>query len=205
MGLCFLWSKQWFADWFYPVNGRPCVLCFLRVVMDPSLTEQLVLSVLLMIFCPFPEPWRTWKIIPLSSPPWDPSTTSFHSVWRGCLGWPHQDHLKAPYSCSTSRGCRWGVFILVIPAVSLQCGCVYFWFQELGVSFRSVCSVWNWHSGTDIDINSVKEACCNNSRISSRIYIYIYIFFLQCLTDLFLAFKSLRKVLWIYSLLVMSV
>lgn len=163
--------------------------------MDVCLVEQSALRVLLMIFCLFPEPWRTWKIIPLYSPPWDPSTTSFHSEWRGCLGWLHQDHLTAPYRCSTSRGCRSGVLILVILAV--QSGPVLllipgvgnfiqFWPLVLKLTF------WNWHK------------LHKGSLLSPLYYLFqnIYIYILQCWTDLFLFCKSLRKVLWIYSLLI---
>lgn len=157
--------------------------------MGPSLAEHFALSVLLMIFCLFPELWRTWKIIPLSSPPWDPSTTSFHSEWRECLGWLHLDLLKAPYRCSTSRGCRWGVLILVIPAAPLQCGHVLLLILGIG----NFIQFWNWHK-------QIKEASCHHSGIFSRIYL---IFF--TVSVLFLFCKSLRKVLWIYSLLVISV
>lgn len=165
--------------------------------MDPCLAEQLALSVLLMNFCPFPEPWRTWKIIPLSSPPWDPSTTSFHSVWRGCLGWLHQDHLRAPYRCNTSRGCRWGVLTLVIPAVSLQSGPVLLLVPGVG-NFIQIwwfflkLTFWNWHQ---LSKGSLLSPLHNLSRI--------YLIFFT-VSDLFLFCKSLRKVFWIYSLVVIS-
>lgn len=111
------------ADWFpvcFPYVSSLWIIWIQRIT-TVLLWECVILNVLLITFCVSPEPWRTWKIIPLSSPPWDPSTTSFHSAWRGCLGWPHRDRLKAPCRFSTSRGCRWGVLSLAMPAASLHC------------------------------------------------------------------------------------
>lgn len=151
VGYCFLFQADPSSDlWIPAVTSRlgfvPCKLEDLAFSVSSGQSlfskaasiQQVVLNVLLMTFCVFPEPWRTWKIILLSSPHWDPSTTLFHSVWRGCLGCLRQDLLKAPYRFSTSRGCRWGVFSLVMPAVSFQCGCIFLLIPGIGIDLIKI-------------------------------------------------------------------